>query len=105
MEGLRRLNSARSGSVSSVSSAGISPCLTGGGGEALGRRILSAQRRFPHLALGLRRRGGGIRITGSTIGSRREVGMITVSTGGKCPLFLLIGNSLRKFVCIESIYI
>ena len=31
VEGLRKLNSARSGSVSSVSSAGIPPCLTGGG--------------------------------------------------------------------------
>ena len=33
VEGLRGLNSARSGSVSLVSSAGIPPCLTGVGGR------------------------------------------------------------------------
>ena len=88
VEGLRRLNSAKSGSVSSVSCAAIPPCLMGGGGggQALGRRTLSAQRRFPHLALGLWHRDGVIRITGSTICHQREVGMIAVSTGGNCPL-------------------
>lgn len=62
MEGLRRLNSTGSGSVSSVSSAGL-PLTLRVGGAPSGRRTLSAQRRFPRW----------LRITGSSIGRRREV--------------------------------
>ena len=60
VEGLR-LNSAWSGSGSSVSSAGTPRYPTGGegGGWTSDRRTLLAQCRFPHLALGLRHRGQG----------------------------------------------
>ena len=39
--------------------------------------------------LGLRTPAPGLRATGGGIGDWREVGMIPVSTGGDCPLFLL----------------
>jgi len=101
--GLRRLNSARSRSVSSVGSGGTLAYPTSGGGR-LPYSILLTQRRFPHLAQGLRRQHRGLQITGSSIGRRREVGTIPVSTGGGLSTFF-IGNRLRKFVCIDSMVV
>ena len=47
VEGLRRLNSARSGNVSSVSFAGIPSCLTGGGAGVRPPYPVSATPVFP----------------------------------------------------------
>ena len=104
VEGLRRLNPLGAGLFLRLVLPGYHLALRAVG-RALGR-TLSAQRRFPPLVLGLRHRGRGIRITGSTISHQLEVGTITISAGGNCPLFFfLIRNSLWKFVCIEYIYL
>jgi len=75
----------RSGCVSSVCSARTLPYPTGGNGCRPPYHL--AQRRFPRLALRLQRPGKGIRITGISIGSRREVDVITVSTGAEFCMY------------------
>lgn len=87
MEGLGRLNSSRSENLSLVSSIGTPLYPTGGGRKKSGRRIHLAQRRLPRLALGLRCRGMGLRITAGSVRHRREAAMITVSTERNCRIF------------------
>jgi len=64
--GLGELISARSGSVSSVSSAGAPPYPTGWGAQGVRPPYPLVQRHFPRF-LGLRRRERGLHITGNTV--------------------------------------
>ena len=84
--GLRRSNSARSGGISSVSSAGIPLYHMGGDRPQYAASAMSAPSLSPRTPV--------LRITGRNIHRRREEGMIIVPNGGTCtPLFFFLGNA------------